>query len=61
MSERQAVKFIPVRGLDAKIANPSVNPITDGYVYFATDSGKIYVDSHGERVIMGAAGAAIYY
>ena len=61
MSERQAVQFIPVRGLDAKINNKTLTPITDGYVYFATDSGKIYVDSQGERVIMGAAGAAIYY
>ena len=61
MSERQAVQFIPVRGLDKNIASEAVNPITDGYVYFATDSGKIYVDSRGERVVMGAAGAAIYY
>ena len=61
MSEKQAVQFIPVRGLDKNISNEALNPITDGYVYFATDSGKIYVDSRGERVIMGAAGAAIYY
>ncbi len=59
--ERKAVQFIPVRGLDSKINNKSQTPIKDGFVYFATDSGKIYVDSQGERVAMGAAGAAIYY
>ena len=59
--EKKAVQFIPVRGLDAKIASTDVNPIIDGCVYFATDSGKIYVDSQGKRVVMGAAGAAIYY
>lgn len=57
MSEN-SVKFIPVRGYDSKIQNATVR---DGYVYFATDSGKIYVDSLGQRTIMGSAGAAIYY
>ena len=57
MSEN-SVKFIPVRGYDSKIQQADVK---DGYVYFATDSGKIYVDSQGQRTIMGSAGAAIYY
>lgn len=57
MSEN-SVKFIPVRGYDSKIQQAVVK---DGYVYFATDSGKIYVDSQGQRTIMGSAGAAIYY
>lgn len=59
MSEKNnAVKFVPVRGLDSRIKN---NPVSDGHVYFATDTGKIYVDSQGKRVTMGTAGAAIYY
>ena len=36
------IKFIPVRGSENKIRDAAVK---DGYVYFATDSGKIYVDS----------------
>lgn len=35
-------KFRPVRGLEAKI---QAAPITPGYVYFATDSKKIYLDT----------------
>ena len=58
MSNENATKFIPVRGYDAKI---NKSEIKDGYVYFATDTGKIYVDSQGQRSAMGAAGAAIYY
>ena len=59
--EKMAVQFIPVRGLESKIKDTTQNPIIDGHVYFATDSGKIYVDAQGKRVPMGAAGAAIYY
>ena len=44
MSNENATKFIPVRGYDAKI---NKSEIKDGYVYFATDTGKIYVDSQG--------------
>jgi len=58
MSENYGVKFIPVRGYDSKIQRAEVK---DGWIYFATDSGKIYVDSQGQRTIMGSAGAAIYY
>lgn len=53
-----AVKFIPVRGTEEKI---QASEYQDGYIYFATDSGKIYVDSQGERTTMGAAGAAVYF
>ena len=52
------VLFQPVRGSEAGIAKLEKR---NGRVYFATDSGKIYVDTDQERIAMGAAGAAIYY
>ena len=53
-----ATKFIPVRGTENFIASI---PVTNGYVYFAIDTGKIYVDTADERVSVGASGASIYY
>lgn len=50
--------FRPVRGLENKIL---ANPIEDGNLYFATDTGKIYLDRDTERVALGGSGAAIYY
>ena len=58
MNNENPIKFIPVRGSENKIQKADIK---DGYIYFATDSGKIYVDSQGKRSTMGAAGAAIYY
>ena len=60
------IKFVPVRGTQAKI--DKTKP-TDGYVYFATDTGRIFLDKGQSRYSMGgagggsgtAAGAAIYY
>jgi hypothetical protein len=36
---------------------------TAGYLYFATDSGKIYLDTTtpNERITVGGSGSAIYY
>ena len=53
-----SVLFNPVRGTEAGIAKMAV---TDGNVYYATDSGKMYIDTDKQRIAMGAAGAAIYY
>ena len=50
--------FRPVQGPESKINS---YPITDGHVYYVTDSGKIYLDVDGKRVPMGGTGAAIYY
>ena len=51
--------FRPVRGSQEKIDK---FPITNGYVYFATDSGRIYLDKDDERVsVGGGAGASIFY
>lgn len=50
--------FRPVRGTDKAIQNVDIN---EGWVYFATDTGRIYVDTRDERVAMGSAGASIYF
>jgi hypothetical protein len=36
------ISFRPIRGLESKIVSQDIR---DGYVYFATDSGKIFVDT----------------
>ena len=53
-----SLSFNPVQGAESKIKAYS---ITDGNVYFATDTGKIFLDTNGKRVSVGGAGAAIYY
>ena len=51
--------FRPVRGTDKTISSL---PITDGYIYFATDSGKIYLDKGNERIsVGGGVGSVIFY
>ena len=42
--ETTKIKFRPVRGLSADILATEYN---EGYVYFATDTKKIYMDSNG--------------
>lgn len=51
-------KFRPYRGLDEKI---KAMPQQPGYVYFATDTGRIYLDYDNERIPMGGNGASLYY
>lgn len=50
--------FRPIQGSEAKI---NAHSIEDGYIYYATDSGKIFLDSNGKRITMGGSGVAIYY
>lgn len=50
--------FRPVRGTDKAIQAVDIN---EGWVYFATDTGKIYIDTRDERIAMGSAGASIYF
>ena len=50
--------FKPFLGSEAKISSEKKE---DGSVYFATDTGKIFLDFNNERINMGGAGAAIYY
>jgi hypothetical protein len=35
--------------------------ITEGYIYFATDSGKVYLDTATERIVAGGSGASVLY
>lgn len=52
-------KFRPVTGTDEAIQNTMKNP---GWVYFASDTGKIYVDLDNEhRIAMGGAGVSVLY
>lgn len=52
-------KFRIARGLDETIQNQSKS---EGLVYFATDTGKIYYDVNStDRIIMGGSGVAIHY
>ena len=53
-----AIKFRPVRGTESQI---EMQAVEDGYIYFATDSGHIYIDKDGERKSMGGTGIAWYY
>ena len=53
-------KFRPYRGLDERIQSIPIEP-NSGYVYFATDTGKIYLDYKNERVMMGNTGASLLY
>lgn len=51
------IAFRPVRGKDAKIQSAEYQ---EGYVYFATDTKKIYLDANGVRAPMGG-NSGIYY
>lgn len=46
-------RFRVYRGTEASISNI---PITDGYLYFAIDTGKIYIDLADKRKTMGGSG-----
>jgi hypothetical protein len=52
------VKFRPVRGLESNILEA---PIREGRVYFATDSGKMYMDKDGLRIPIGGGTSGIHY
>lgn len=51
-------KFRPVVGKEAKL---KTLPHNEGYVYYASDTGKIFLDVDGERVTMGGSGASLFY
>lgn len=53
-------KFKPVRCVESQIPSQA-SAATEGYIYFATDSGKIYLDKSSKRYLMGGAGSSIYY
>ena len=52
-------RFRPVTGTEEQIQNAGKNP---GYVYFASDTGKIYFDLDNDtRVAMGGSGVSLLY
>lgn len=53
-----SIPFRPIQGTERTIQQQSIE---DGHIYFATDSGKIFLDKNGTRISMGGAGAAILY
>jgi hypothetical protein len=51
--------FRPVRGTEASIANL---PKVDGSIYYAEDTGRIYMDKDQKRIPMGGGnGVTILY
>lgn len=55
-----STKFKVIRGTEERIKE---YPYVDGYVYFAVDSGRIYMDANGEEKIPvgGGNGVVIHY
>ena len=49
---------VPYRGTEESILNQKV---VDGHIYYAYDTGKIFIDKDSTRVTMGSAGSAIYF
>ena len=59
MGKNNEIAFRPVRGTEEKILSLAYN---EGYVYFATDTGNIFIDSKGQsKIPMGGRGAAVIY
>ena len=56
MSDR--ITFKPVRGFEEELMNI---PVTEGLVLFATDTGKMWMDTRNERVPLGGSGASLIY
>ena len=59
MAENTSTAFRPVRGKEADILSKGYN---EGYVYFATDTGNIFIDYKGSaKIPLGGRGAAVLY
>lgn len=53
------VRFRPVRGTEDNILNMDYN---EGFIYFATDTGNIFIDAQRiKKIPMGGRGAAVVY
>lgn len=50
--------FRPIQGTEEIISKQDLAP---GFVYFATDSGKIFLDTEFERISVGGGGVAVLY
>ena len=56
--ENSKISFRPVKGLESKILTAGYN---EGYVYFATDTKKIYLDANGEDKLLMGGSSGIFY
>jgi hypothetical protein len=52
------IAFTPIRGLEQDIRKIDYH---EGYIYFAEDSGKIFLDSNNDRTVMGGAGVSVFF
>ena len=52
------IPFIPSQGKEEIIQKQSLH---EGNIYFATDSGKIFLDTATERITIGGGGVSIIY
>lgn len=50
--------FTPVRGIESTVLSM---PYHDGYVYFTTDTKKIYLDTDGKNKMPMGGNSGIYY
>lgn len=57
-TQETGVSFRPLRGTEEKIL---AGPAIDGYIYFATDTGKIFLAKDYEFIPMGGGGVAVLY
>ena len=55
---KSTLPFTPVKTTDERVHQ---SDILNGCVYFATDTGKIYMDMDNERTTLGGSGAAVLY
>ena len=53
-----ATQFTPYLGTEAHIHDLEQQK---GNLYFASDTGKMYLDTGNSRIAVGGGGAAIYY
>ena len=53
-----SIPFRPFQGTETLIEKQTRYP---GHVYFATDSGKIFLDTETERLVVGGGGVSILY
>jgi ligand-binding sensor domain-containing protein len=53
------VRFRPGRMPEDEI--PAYSSSLNGRLWFATDTGKIYLDTATERVLMGSSGVSLLY
>ena len=56
MSNR--LPFIPAMGKDSDIQNAAYS---EGHLFFATDTGKIYLHNEGQKISMGGGGVSVLY